>query len=630
MQKILHENVLKYLLLLLLPIGAYYPGLQGPFVFDDFINIVDNTSLHVTTFDFDHILEATLSLRHSDIGRPVAMLSFALNHALGGLDPFGYKLFNVVVHAVNGVLLYILGCALLASRFVGFEPRRASSTALIFSLIWVLHPINLTSVLYVVQRMNSLAAFFMLLGLAGYVLGRINVLESGRGGVLCLLSVWICTILAVLSKENGILLPALVLIVECTIFKFRGPRSFSMLLIKLWSSVLVLGALVLVLGFFLDWHSFSYSELSGKYRHRPFTLEERALTQLRVLWFYIQQITVPDIHSLRLFNDDFVTSKSFFHPQQTLYALVAWVAVLVAAIVLWMKGNAWMMFAVSWYLVGHSLESSVIPLEMVHVHRNYIPMIGPVVAGVVVFSAFFKSQQLKTVVATACIVILFAGTMARSLSWQSWGDLVLSEVKRGPDSSRTHFAAGRWYYWQVESNIEEYRADDFERAQYHFRRAFEVDPYNSSGIYALISLYDLVGRDDVPETLLGELERRLSGLVVTAEHTNKLIELILCNAEQRCSIDLPVINRMINALLSNPKASGYQKAAVTNVLSSYLLEVRLIDAGLYYANITVKNYQKLPQYWQNYYRVAGLAGRADLQQEIRDDFFRHFGKELEP
>ncbi len=210
--------------LLVLVALVYAPGVNGPFVFDDSINIVTNTAVHMTQFDLASLSRAALSDEGAIFKRPLATMSFALNHLAGGLEPYGYKLINIGIHLANTVLVYWLAIILLdvfTSRRNTGRARLHAWIPLISAAIWALHPIQLTSVLYVVQRMTSLSAFFVLAGLIVFLIGRRGI-DTGRQHSFALMAAGIGggTLLGVLSKENAVLLPLFALLLEITFFRF--------------------------------------------------------------------------------------------------------------------------------------------------------------------------------------------------------------------------------------------------------------------------------------------------------------------------------------------------------------------------------------------------------------------------
>jgi hypothetical protein len=98
--------------------GVYAPGLKGPFVFDDYPNIVDNPLVAVDALDAANLRDAAFSLRNGPYPhRGLARLSFALNYYFAGgrFDAFAFKLTNVVIHVVNGLLVYRRGTPVIGA-----------------------------------------------------------------------------------------------------------------------------------------------------------------------------------------------------------------------------------------------------------------------------------------------------------------------------------------------------------------------------------------------------------------------------------------------------------------------------------------------------------------------------------
>ncbi len=176
------------LLAVLCSIGllAYSPGLSGDFLFDDDANIVHNDNIHIHKLTPASLKGAALSGHSGPLKRPVSMLSFALNYYFAGLDTFYFKLTNVVIHLLNGIGLFFLTRLILAAYRERHEPRLTDRHLLVLSLAvsaaWLLHPLNLTGVLYVVQRMTSLSALFVIWGLVLYMAGRRRMIRDARRG----------------------------------------------------------------------------------------------------------------------------------------------------------------------------------------------------------------------------------------------------------------------------------------------------------------------------------------------------------------------------------------------------------------------------------------------------------------
>jgi len=189
---------LAWLAVALIAVVAYWPGLGGDFWFDDNPNIVRNAAVKIQSLRVSDLLQAWgSSLDPFPRSRPLAMLTFGVNHAVGGLDPFGFKLTNLLLHVVTGTLLFVTLSA-MSTQYLSLEGRgRADSAspqwwALFAAALWLLHPLQVSTVLYVVQRMTILATLAVLLGIYLYLLGRQRLVERRRSGYLLVIAAFAC------------------------------------------------------------------------------------------------------------------------------------------------------------------------------------------------------------------------------------------------------------------------------------------------------------------------------------------------------------------------------------------------------------------------------------------------------
>ena len=256
-------NITHILLLaiLALTIITILPGLPGPLVFDDTQSLAP--LLSGKTKDYVSIIFGDYS---GPLGRSVSMASFVINHWISGkIIPYELKLTNLIIHLSNGVLLYILTIILLKR----FYPKHHIFLALAVTALWLLNPVNISTSLYIVQRMALLSCFFVLLGCLVYTLTRTNALRPKPLGYGIVLTCWI---LATLSKENGILLPVFIFLIEVCCFDFLLPKIKNSRSLKYTIPILML---TLGLGVFA---AVKHAGLLN-YSNREFTLSERLITQ---------------------------------------------------------------------------------------------------------------------------------------------------------------------------------------------------------------------------------------------------------------------------------------------------------------------------------------------------------------
>ncbi|MBK8894756.1 MAG: hypothetical protein IPN64_12110 [Propionivibrio sp.] len=194
------------LCIIALAVACYLPGLTGHFIFDDGVNIRLNPLLRIDSLDFSTLWQAASSGGTRPLSRPISMASFALDFYFFGMSPYYFKATNLAIHLANGLLVFVLVKLLLGLhlRIRGAaDNNTASWIGIAVAAIWLLHPFNLTGVLYVVQRMTSLAALFTLAGLALYMYGRKKLLDGNKSGFFAMgAALFVFTPLAALCKER--------------------------------------------------------------------------------------------------------------------------------------------------------------------------------------------------------------------------------------------------------------------------------------------------------------------------------------------------------------------------------------------------------------------------------------------
>lgn len=424
--------------LLALIVLVYWPGLGGGFAFDDFPNIVFNDGLHVTTLEWPKWVAAIFSSPASDLQRPLAMLTFALNHYFTGVDPVAMKLTNLAIHLLNTLLVLALVQALLRVAAVEpVTPLRREWSARFIAAAWALHPINLMPVLFVVQRMESLSHAFVFAGLWLYLRGRQRQLDGGNGWGLIGSGLLLGTGLGLLAKESAILLPLYVFCLELCVLAFRrrdGSRDRTLSL--LYVAVLLVPAL---LG--MAWLLSKFAA-PGAYAFRGFTLGERLLTEGRVVIDYLQWSVFPSLRELSLYHDDYQVSHGLWDPPSTFFALIGLVALLAVA--------AWLLqrrpltsLGLLWFISAHLLTATIIPLELVYEHRNYFASLGICIAMadlLLLAPSSVGKGRLGVMLATMALVAFTLTTHLRAREWSDPLRFAITEAAKHPQSPRATYS----------------------------------------------------------------------------------------------------------------------------------------------------------------------------------------------
>jgi protein O-mannosyl-transferase len=411
---------------------AYAPALGGAFLLDDVSNlsglrlIEDRLSALVFIFSGDA----------GPVGRPLALATFVPQAESWGQTAEPFLLVNILIHLANGFLLaWVLYLLCIAGRL---REDQALFVAIAGSAIWLFMPLLASSSLMIIQRMTTLSAFFMLLGLAGYLQARQKiVLHPTRSLFGMTMSLVAGTSLAVLTKESGALLPVYVLVLEATVL--ARPISVRLSRWQAWKAIFLLLPTVILLSFLAS--RLPYSE--QLVLRRDFTAWERLLTESRILWQYLFNAFVPQPGAFGPFHDGYSVARTLLNPV-TMLAFLGWVVALALAAV-WRRQYPLFSFAVFWFFAGHLLESTVVPLELYFEHRNYLAIIGPIVALCIVLAQLPISRRRHVYAGTFAYVLINALVLFSQTSlWGNPPEAARYWQERFPDSVRATTTAAQY------------------------------------------------------------------------------------------------------------------------------------------------------------------------------------------
>ncbi|HEX9851881.1 MAG TPA: hypothetical protein VGA68_02665, partial [Woeseiaceae bacterium] len=347
--------------------AAYLPGLGGPLILDDLPQL---SSLIAQSAEDPEMLFGNYVISTSGpLGRPVSMATFIGDAVTHGPDTWWWKYNSLMLHLINGLLLFWF-IALLTRASQSINSVNPWLVSLVVSSVWLLHPLNVSTVLYTVQRMTLLSTTFVFAGMLCYVAGRLRQQQlRSSGWVLIAVAFFGCVPLAAFSKESGLLLVLFIMLVEFFVLGFRGPDSVARKIKLLHGTLLgifVVGVLVLLanLDFVLDGYSF-----------REFSPFERILTQFRVLCVYLSQLLLPLPGKLGFFHDDFSASSGLFEPFSTVLSVLLVLGLIVGAF--WARKRMPLTaFGILYFFASHALESTIVGLELMFEHRNYTGSFG--------------------------------------------------------------------------------------------------------------------------------------------------------------------------------------------------------------------------------------------------------------
>ena len=347
----------------------YQPALSSVFLLDDRPNL---SGLAAVT-DAETALQFTFSGSAGPVGRPLALATFLPQADLWGEgeDAAPFIRVNILIHLLNGLLAYFFFLQLSRARRIDRTDDQLLAIAAM--ALWLFLPILASSSLMVIQRMTTLAATFMLLGLNAYLYARAQIdTRPDRALIGMSTAVIVATLLAVLTKENGALLPSLILVLEATLL--QRPQNLALRKWRVWNWLFLAAPTLLVIGFLIN--QVPYDEIAVL--KKDLTAWERLLTQARILWEYLLASISASPIRVGPFRDGYPVARSLFDPF-TFIAVFAWLATISGALV-WRRKYPMAAFALLWFITAHLLESTTINLELYFEHRNYVPLIGPAFA----------------------------------------------------------------------------------------------------------------------------------------------------------------------------------------------------------------------------------------------------------
>ncbi len=544
---------------------VYLPGLHGGFVFDDFSNIVDQPALAPQALSA-HFWQAVWAGRAGPFSRALSMLSFAWQIRVWGMQPLPMKVFNVLLHLLNAGLVAWLSLRVLEwvdAREREQRPGPVSQwvlaprvLAVLVAGAWLLAPIQLTAVLYVVQREESLAATFVLLGLLGYWHGRMllrTAVHSGGSQRRAWAWIWAGmlggTSLAALAKETGIMLPAYAAVLEWVVLRADvGAPAASSAGREARCSLLGVYGLLLVLPGLLGLAWLLPGVLSGAaYAQRAFTLGQRLLTEGRVLVDYLHWILLPDPGTLSLYHDDVVASSSWLHPWTTAPSWLLLAALLGAGLGL-RRRRPVVSLGILWFFAGHSLVSTFVPLDLVYEHRNYLPCWGVFLAAFGLLGTWRVREpgHWRTVAGVLCagLLALYAGfTAIRAQIWGNPVRLAYFEATAHPRSPRAVYDLGRVLYL-IAPKVD---SPQFREARRAMVQASEIPGADLQALQALVFMQARQGLP-VPAAWWQELRATVSRQQLGVENVVALYSLVQCAVDKVCRYQ-PADLEQLGALL---------------------------------------------------------------------------------
>ena len=461
-----------FITLLILLLAVYSNSFQGDWHFDDFPNIVKNSHIQIKSLSLPELKQSITGIYQDRLLRPFSYASFALNYYVGGLNVFGFHLVNFFIHYLSSVFLFLfifntLKLPLCKNQYENI----AYPVALLATVLWSVHPVFVTSVSYIVQRMTSMAGLFYIMSMYFYLKGRMSKTKGKSIGffIFCALA----GMASLLTKENAVMLPVSILLFDLLLIQGATKEN-----IKRFLKILIAPLLLFIIVGFLYTGGFS-NAFSG-YAGRDFTMYERLLTEPRVIIFYLSLLFYP-IHSRLTLLYDIDISHSLLQPWTTLPAILLILFIIATAIYLCRK-RPLMSFCILFFFLNHIIEGTVIPLELIYEHRNYLPamlLFVPVAQFIIFVIDYFSYRKIiQVVVAFGVIVIIFGLgdiTFRRNAIFSDEFLLWSDNIEKYPNLSRPYSNIGYFYILH----------DQKDKALEYFIKAKDLDKFSNTQIKAI-------------------------------------------------------------------------------------------------------------------------------------------------
>lgn len=442
------------LVIVLTTFGIYLPSINHGIVLDDRQYLMENPLLQSSSsflYPLNFTEFATGAQRaglDSDIAlnfivRPVTYATFYWNRLAGGVDPAGYRQVNILIHSMNGCLVFVMGWLLIQ------HDRKTASAGTLFApaaaaLLFAVHPLATESVTYVVQRFESLATMFYLVAAVLFIRGHTTSgLWSGR---LMRWSVPVVVLAAMLSKEIGFTAPIMIMLMDrlClgTSWRQALQRSLPVLLL-----LPVIPALLMVTSFAQSgdaslWRVMNITNI-GLIHFSPF---EYALTQASVCLRYLQLLAVP-------VNQNFDPGFEMITSIRDMRFVLSFHGILALLLTSWLwhrrgavkAGNVGFCGSL-WFFITLAPSSSVIPLpDLMAEHRSYLPSVGIFLAVAVLLNRWSEACVISPTrrhalhAAVAIWVIALSGaTLARNEILRDDESIYRDVISKSPLRARAY------------------------------------------------------------------------------------------------------------------------------------------------------------------------------------------------
>ncbi|MCK5524046.1 MAG: tetratricopeptide repeat protein [Thiomargarita sp.] len=437
-----------YVQVLLLAISIvliYGHTLDVPFYLDDFSSIQENPVI----FEWQGTLA---ELWQFAALRIVGYFTFALNYQFHQFQVTGYHIVNILIHFLTGCA--ILGLLRGLVRTPALKPVLSEESKrwlpLIVALIFVLHPLQIQGVTYIVQRLASLSALFYIATMACFIQARLT--ENWNYRSFWILTCLLLALFAFFTKQNTATLPISLLLLEILFF----PGSKRRLILAGGIAVFCLGIAWLILAYVFKQNPFSLEAMEALTRETTTISRTSYLaTQMSVLWTYIGlffwaasshiDYSYPITEGFLYANENYHLVAKVLH-SEAIWALIGHLFILSLAAYN-LRRRPLVAFGIFFYYLAHAVESSLIPIrDVIFEHRTYLPNLGLAVLCAWLFVVqipYWLNSRLAQIIIITLLIVLGSATWQRNQMWRDPVALWQHNVEQSPEKKRGWVILGK-------------------------------------------------------------------------------------------------------------------------------------------------------------------------------------------
>ncbi|MFC2091351.1 tetratricopeptide repeat protein [Elusimicrobiota bacterium] len=467
---------------------VYVNTLDNPFIFDDISKIVKNPDIKKLTNIKSRLIYPYSKPRQwyrNDPSRPLLYLTFTINYHLGKLNPINYRIFNILMHVANSILIF-----LFLKKIIFYEySRKVLAFPLLVALFFSLHPINTEVVSYIFNRSAGMVMFF-------YITAIISFIRAVEGSRFFYVLAVFSFLLALASKQTAVTLPAGIMLVDYMFLSGMDvKRIFKRIRyhIPFW--------LILLVYFLFRYYYFGgLGEMETDAATTGWTGYNYSITQPYVILKYIRLLVFPFGFC---FDHKIVPYSSILEPR-ILCSIILMVLIVSALFLNYLKKkdseSKIFLFSGLWFLLTLLPTSSFVPIiDGMAERRVYMPALGVYI----IFTGFlfglfkrnfvhelkFSSGRFLYLVFTVWMIFLGILTIHRNNMYHDRHRMWKDVIKKYPSNARAHNNMALFYF---NDGMYEKALVEYDKAiKYTVRDTLKAVAHNNRGsIYKKIGEYD--------------------------------------------------------------------------------------------------------------------------------------------